>query len=293
MAKVQDFVETYLAGDIFPLIGVLDIIEIGILTVLIYHVILWIKDTRAWNLCKGLLMLLAFFILAYVLQWHVILWLFSNTMGVGITAVLVIFQPELRRALEQLGRQNIKLQFFTTEDEGDANERYTAKTVQELVRACVELAKTKTGALIVLEMDIALGEYARTGIPVDAVVTSQLLINIFEHNTPLHDGAVLIRGNRISSATCYLPLSDNMQLSKALGTRHRAGVGVSEVTDSITLIVSEETGHISVAIAGKLRQNVDTELLREILTEGRSSMADTKKFKLFRKGRHSERKNHT
>lgn len=285
MVKAKDFIETYLAGISFPSIGILDIIEIGILAVLIYHLILWIKDTRAWNLCKGLLILFGFFILAYVLQWHVILWLFTNTMGVGITAVLVIFQPELRRALEQLGRQNIKLQFFTAEESEDVDERYTAKTVQELVRACSELSKAKTGALIVLEMDTALGEYERTGIVIDAVVTSQLLINIFEHNTPLHDGAVLIRGNRVSSATCYLPLSDNMQLSKALGTRHRAGVGVSEVTDSITLIVSEETGHISVAIAGKLRQNVDTELLCEILTEGRSSTAEMKKFKLFRKGR--------
>lgn len=285
MAKVKDFIETYLAGISFPSIGILDIIEIGILAVLIYHVILWIRDTRAWNLCKGLIILFGFFVLAYILQWHVILWLFTNTMGVGITALLVIFQPELRRALEQLGRQNIKLQLFATEETKDSNERYSAKTVQELVRACSELSKAKTGALIVLEMDTALGEYERTGIVVDGVVTSQLLINIFEHNTPLHDGAVLIRGNRVSAATCYLPLSDNMQLSKALGTRHRAGVGVSEVTDSITLIVSEETGHISVAIAGKLRQNVDTELLREILTEGRSNTAEMKKFKLFRKGR--------
>lgn len=285
MAKVKDFIETYLAGISFPSIGILDIIEIGILAVLIYHVILWIRDTRAWNLCKGLIILFGFFVLAYILQWHVILWLFTNTMGVGITALLVIFQPELRRALEQLGRQNIKLQLFATEETKDSNERYSAKTVQELVRACSELSKAKTGALIVLEMNTALGEYERTGILVDGVVTSQLLINIFEHNTPLHDGAVLIRGNRVSAATCYLPLSDNMQLSKALGTRHRAGVGVSEVTDSITLIVSEETGHISVAIAGKLRQNVDTELLREILTEGRSNTAEMKKFKLFRKGR--------
>lgn len=285
MAKVKDFVETYLAGISFPSIGILDVIEIGILTVLIYHVILWIKDTRAWNLCKGLVILFAFFVLSYALQWNVILWLFTNTMGVGITALLVIFQPELRRALEQLGRQNIKLQLFATEENRASNERYSEKTIQELIRACSELSKTKTGALIVIEMDTALGEFERTGIMIDAVVTSQLLINIFEHNTPLHDGAVLIRGNRVRAATCYLPLSDNMQLSKALGTRHRAGVGVSEVTDSITLIVSEETGNISVAIAGKLRQNADTELLREILSEGRSSTSEMKKFKLFRKGR--------
>lgn len=230
-------------------------------------------------------MLFGFFVLSYILQWNVILWLFTNTMGVGITALLVIFQPELRRALEQLGRQNIKVQLFATEESEDSNERYTTKTIQELVRACSELGKAKTGALIVIEMNTALGEFERTGIVVDAVVTSQLLINIFEHNTPLHDGAVLIRGNRISSATCYLPLSDNMQLNKALGTRHRAGIGVSEVTDSITLIVSEETGGISVAINGKLRQNIDVDLLREILIEGQNRTVEMKKIKLFRKGR--------
>jgi diadenylate cyclase len=228
-------------------------------------------------------MLFFVYVLSYMLQWNVILWLFSNTMGVGITALLVIFQPELRRALEQLGKQNIKIQLFSTENENVKNERYSQKTVQELVRACAELGKAKTGALIVIEMDMTLGDYERTGIIVDAVVTSQLLINIFEHNTPLHDGAVLIRGDRITSATCYLPLSDNMELSKELGTRHRAGVGVSEMTDSITLIVSEETGGISVAIDGKLRRNVTTELLKEILMEARS--AELKKIKLFRKSR--------
>ena len=285
MAKVRDFVDRYLTGVSFPSIGILDIIEIGILTFLFYHLILWIRDTRAWNLCKGLVMLFGFFVLSYILQWNVILWLFTNTMGVGITALLVIFQPELRRALEQLGRQNIKVQLFATEESEDSNERYTTKTIQELVRACSELGKAKTGALIVIEMNTALGEFERTGIVVDAVVTSQLLINIFEHNTPLHDGAVLIRGNRISSATCYLPLSDNMQLNKALGTRHRAGIGVSEVTDSITLIVSEETGGISVAINGKLRQNIDVDLLREILIEGQNRTVEMKKIKLFRKGR--------
>jgi diadenylate cyclase len=283
MENMKKFAEKYLTQMSLPSISILDIIEIGILTVLIYHVILWIRDTRAWNLCKGLVMLFFVYVLSYMLQWNVILWLFSNTMGVGITALLVIFQPELRRALEQLGKQNIKIQLFSTENENVKNERYSQKTVQELVRACAELGKAKTGALIVIEMDMTLGDYERTGIIVDAVVTSQLLINIFEHNTPLHDGAVLIRGDRITSATCYLPLSDNMELSKELGTRHRAGVGVSEMTDSITLIVSEETGGISVAIDGKLRRNVTTELLKEILMEARS--AELKKIKLFRKSR--------
>lgn len=290
MSKVKDLVETYVSGLSLPSIGILDIIEIGILTVLIYYVILWIRDTRAWNLCKGLVMLLGVFMVSYILQWNVILWLFTNTMGVGITALLVIFQPELRRALEQLGRQNIKVRFFApSEDSAQANERYSKKTVQEIVRACTELGKNKTGALIVIEMDIGLADYERTGIDIDAIVSSQLLINIFEHNTPLHDGAVLVRRDRIVSATCYLPLSDNMELSKELGTRHRAGVGVSEVTDSITLIVSEETGGISVAVNGKLRRNVNGDLLKEILLEAQDLDMEMKKMKLFRKDRRTKK----
>ncbi len=285
MEKLRELAEKYLTQITFPSIRLLDLVEIGILTIFIYYVILWIRDTRAWNLCKGLVMLFFFYVLSYMLEWNVILWLFTNTMGVGITALLVIFQPELRRALEQLGRQNIKLQLFSAEDGDEENERYSKKTVQELVRACSELAKAKTGALIVIELDTGLGDFERTGIPIDAIVTSQLLINIFEHNTPLHDGAVLIRGDRITSATCYLPLSDSMELSKELGTRHRAGVGVSEVTDSITLIVSEETGSISVAIDGKLRRNVSTEVLKQILLEGHNRSIEFKKIKLFRRGK--------
>ena len=139
------------------------------------------------------------------------------------------------------------------------------KTINEIVKACMEMGKVKTGALIVVEQNQSLSEYERTGIEVDGIVTSQLIINIFEKNTPLHDGAVIVRGNRITSATCYLPLSDNMALSKELGTRHRAGVGISEATDSMTVIVSEETGKISVAYEGKLDRNLDAERLKEKL----------------------------
>ncbi len=250
-----------------PNIRVMDLVEIAIIAILFYYVINWIKTTRAWVLVKGLIVLLAFWIVASVLNFDVILWLFMNTVGVGITAVLILFQPELRKVLEQLGqRKLIGFDFFTDSKE-KKNEKFSENTLNELVRGTFELAKTKTGALIVIEQDISLEEYAQTGIMVDALVTSQLLINIFEHNTPLHDGAIVLRGNRIVSATCYLPLSGNMRLSKDLGTRHRAGVGISEVSDSVTIIVSEETGKVSIARGGNLIYNVDGDFLRSKLQE--------------------------
>ena len=160
------------------------------------------------------------------------------------------------------------------DDTRNQNERFSERSINEIVKATVEMAKVKTGALIIIEKDIDLSEYERTGIELDSTISSQLLINIFEHNTPLHDGAVIIRGDRIVSATCYLPLSDNMGLSKELGTRHRAGVGISEVTDSLTIIVSEETGRISVAVGGKLLRNIDGDLLKKKLTEMQGKSGD-------------------
>ena len=165
------------------------------------------------------------------------------------------------------------------------NGRFSDKTLNEIVKASFEMGKVKTGALIVIEQNQVLAEYERTGIEVDAVVTSQLLINIFEHNTPLHDGAVLIRGNRVVSATCYLPLSDSTRLSKDLGTRHRAGVGVSEMTDSITIIVSEETGKVSVAYEGKLTRNVNADKLRSMLLAVQNKTTDEEKQRKGWKGR--------
>lgn len=160
--------------------------------------------------------------------------------------------------------------------------RFSDKTVSELVKAAYELGKTKTGALIVIEQEVTLSDFESTGIPIDAIITSQLLINIFEHNTPLHDGAVIVRGDRVVSATCYLPLSDNMDISKELGTRHRAAVGVSEVTDSFTIIVSEETGAVSVAIGGKIIRNIDGEKLRAHLIKIQNKKVDVKKFRLWK-----------
>ena len=201
----------------------------------------WIKNTKAWVLLKGIIIVVIFALIAYILNLKTILWIAGKTISVGIIALVIIFQPELRRALEQLGRKKILFGLFRFNDGREKGERFSSKTAEEIVRACFDMGAAYTGALIVIEQDMVLEEYEKTGITVDGLVTSQLLINIFEHNTPLHDGAVIIRGDRVVAATCYLPLSDNNNLNKALGTRHRAGVGISEVTDSMTIIVSEET----------------------------------------------------
>jgi diadenylate cyclase len=250
-----------------PKISVIDVLEIVILAFVIYHVVLWVKNTRAWTLLRGIVVLLVFYVAAYLLGMSVIVWIFERTITIGITALIIVFQPELRRALEELGQKKIVSSIIPFDEGKNQNERFSDRSIHEIVRATVEMAKVKTGALIILEKDIDLSEYERTGIRLDSNISSQLLVNIFEHNTPLHDGAVIIRGDRIISATCYLPLSDNMGLSKELGTRHRAAVGISEVTDSLTIIVSEETGKISVAVGGKLLRNIDGELLEKKLQE--------------------------
>ena len=251
----------------FPLkFGVTDLVEILIISYLAYHIMVWIKNTRAWVLMKGLLVILVFMLLAVIFNMQTIQWIFKNVLGFAVTALVVIMQPELRKALEDIGKKNLLntvLPFDTTRRESGG---MSEKTIQEISIACGEMGKARTGALIVIAQTQSLSEYERTGIEVDAIVTSQLLINIFEHNTPLHDGAVVINGNRVTSATCYLPLSDNMELSKDLGTRHRAGVGISETTDSLTIIVSEETGKISVAYDGGLERGLSVERLTERLT---------------------------
>ena len=267
MGAIADWVSRMVS--FIPAIRLNNVLEILIISVLIYYILIWIRDTRAWTLLKGILVICAFMLFAYVFQMDTILWLFQNLISVAIISIFVLFQSELRRALEQLGRKNILSSFFNLSGSGAADEQ-TVKTVEktksEIIKACMEMSKVRTGALIVIEQDVQLSEYERTGIFLDSLVSSQLLINIFEHNTPLHDGAVFIRNNRIVAATCYLPLSDNMLLSKELGTRHRAGVGISEVSDSITLIVSEETGMISVAHDGMLFRGLSQEELREQLS---------------------------
>ena len=237
-----------------------DVVEILIISFLIYHVLMWIKSTRAWNLFKGIMVILIFVLLAAFFQMSTILWIAENTLSVGLMALVVIFQPELRNALENIGGKNIFGSLFNFNK--TVEEKFSNHTIDELVKAVFAMGKVKTGALIVIEDEILLDEYIRTGIDVDAIVSSQLLINIFEKNTPLHDGAIIMRGDRVVSATCYLPLSDSLRLSKELGTRHRAAIGISEVSDSLTIIVSEETGCVSVAYRGEIFRNLDADALR-------------------------------
>lgn len=266
-APLYAFVSRYLYWlNITPVeISATDVVEIIIIAFILYHFLLWMKNTRAWALMKGLLVIVVFLLIAAFFQMNTILWLASKLFSVAVIALVIIFQPELRHALEQLGRSNIFARFFTRNLQKDSPDDYTEKTTNEIVKASFEMGKAKTGALIVVERETPLNEYIRSGIMLDSLLSSQLLINIFEHNTPLHDGAVVVRGNRIVSATCYLPLSDNFQLSKDLGTRHRAAVGVSEASDSVTVIVSEETGAVSLAVGGVLHRNVDADFLKEKL----------------------------
>ncbi len=267
-----------------PKITIADILEIIILSYLIYHIILWFKNTRAWTLLKGIAVLLILMSISYVFKLNTLMWIFKNTINVGILAVIILFQPELRRALEELGRKKILADVIIRDDKNVKNDKLSAETIQELVAASIEMSKNKTGALIVVEQEVALGEYVSTGINIDAAISKQLIVNIFEHNTPLHDGAVIIRNNRIIAATCYLPLTGRSDLNKDLGTRHRAAVGISEVSDSITIIVSEETGAISVAQGGTLTSNLDPETLRKQFTSLQNKAQESRRQRRRKKG---------
>ena len=273
MRAVIDAIKNAFNWVSLPNFKVLDIVEILIIAFLIYHLINWIKRTRAWYLVKGLAILLIVWFVATIFEFSAILWIFRNAISVGILAIFIIFQPELRRALEQLGQRQF-VGFFGTKSN---TERFSDATKEEIVEAVWAMAKVKTGALIVIEENVSLEEYEKTGISLDANVTSALLINIFEHNTPLHDGAVIVRGNRAVAATCILPVSENMRLSKELGTRHRAGVGVSESTDCLTIIVSEETGKVALAKRGQLIRDVSEALLLSKLTESQNKTAGNRK----------------
>lgn len=272
-----------------PNITLTDIIEIVILSYLIYNVMLWFKKTRAWTLFKGIVVIAVFVGLAALFKLNTILWIIKNTISVGIIAVIVLFQPELRRALEELGRKKIFYDVLTRDDKNIRDERLNDHTIQEIVAATADLSKNKTGALIVVEQDVALGEYESTGISIDAAISKQLLVNIFEHNTPLHDGAVIIRNNRVLAATCYLPLTGRNDLNKELGTRHRAAVGISEVSDSMTVVVSEETGTISVAHTGTLYRNLDPEMLRKQLASLQVRDVESRRFKRRKGGKKNEK----
>ena len=287
METIRTFFRDYVAWLSMPSINVVDIIEIIIIAFAVYQIVIWIKDTRAWVLMKGIIVLFLVWIIAMILGMNVLLWIFENAMVIGITAIVIIFQPEFRNALEQLGRKSFS-SISPFEDSRNKTERYSDRSIQGIVKAVYEMAKVKTGALIVVEREIQCREFERTGIPIDAEISSQLLINIFEHNTPLHDGAVILRDNRVVSATCYLPLSDNLELSKDLGTRHRASIGVSEVSDSLTIVVSEETGVVSVAAEGRLTRHVDAEAMTELLRRVSRKSSDSSRRRWWRGKKHEK-----
>lgn len=286
--KIRGIINMFLGEWYLPDVQIIDILEMLIIAFLVYHLMIWIKNTKAWMLLKGIIVLAVFILLAALLNMNTILWIVKNSISVLATVAIVVFQPELRRALEKLGQKDF-LSFVVPFERAPIEGRFQEATIDGIVKACYEMAKVKTGALIVVEREIMLTEYQSTGIDLDCIVSSQVLINIFEHNTPLHDGAVIIRGDRIVSATCYLPLSDNMDISKELGTRHRAAVGMSEVSDAIVIAVSEETGNVSYALGGKLTRKVTPEMLREQLTYIQNKREESKKFTLKKGWRKDER----
>ena len=243
-----------------------NIIEMLLLAILIYYLFLWIKRSRAWVLLRGIVVLLAFVILANVLELNVISFIADRTLSILVIALLILFQPELRAALEQIG-QGKYIRYFMRSGRSRTEKLYPPEVIEEILDASYTMGKNRTGALICLEREIELGEYIKTGIRIDGILSSALLINIFEHNTPLHDGAVIMQGEKVTAATCYLPLSSNRDIGKELGTRHRAAIGLSEVTDSWVVVVSEETGDVSLARHGNLLHNLKPdELRKELLT---------------------------
>ena len=266
-----------------------DVLDILIVAFLLYELLMLTKETRASAVLKGLVTLVVASWVSDLLGLTALNWVLLNVVNNGAVVLVILFQPELRKALEQLGQKNLIRSVIPFESSKPEEGLFSDRTIREIVKGCVEMSRAKTGALIVVRQLDSLAEYERTGIAVDGIVTSQLLINIFEKNTPLHDGAVIVQGNRVTYATCYLPLSDNMRLSKDLGTRHRAGVGISEVTDSMTVIVSEENGKISVAYEGTLSRGLTAEELEEKLRSIQKKPTDEKAHKRWKGWFHNEK----
>lgn len=244
---------------IFSTITPLDIIDILIVAVILYKIYEMLQDTRAITLVKGLLVLLAVAVICNVLQLHVITWLLQKSLTLIFVALPIVFQPELRRALEHLGQGGFISRSVLLDDEE------AESVMNELVRAVKTLAASKTGALLVVERSMGLNDISATGIKIDGLITAEFLLNIFIVNTPLHDGAAIIRGKRLVAAACLLPLTENRHLSTELGTRHRAAIGLSEQSDALIIIVSEETGTISVAEGGRISRHLDSETLKGFL----------------------------
>ncbi len=269
---------------LLPRFSIGNILEIVIIALIVYGVLNWIMKTRAFTLLKGILVILLFTFAAFILKLNTILWIIEKCSTIAVIALIVIFQPELRKALEQLGQTGYLFGSLMAGTENRDN-MMTKESASRLSKAVFQMAKVKTGALIVIEQNEVLTDYIKTGIEIDGLISTGLIVNTFEKNTPLHDGAVIIRGNRIVAATCYLPLSDNKNISKDLGTRHRAALGISEVTDSITIVVSEETGGVSWVYRGKLIKVNDEQALDAMLVS-RINRAEVRFFrKLSRKNK--------
>ena len=244
----------------FRTISFIDIIDILIVAYIIYRIMKLLKDTSAERLIKGIIILVGIMLLASMLHLTMISWLLQQALNVGLFAIVVVFQPELRRLLEQIGKGNFS-RLIVPADAPDEVESMITATVS----ACADMSRTKTGALIVFERSERLGEIISTGTMVDAAPSAELIKNIFFKNSPLHDGAMIVRAGRVCAAGCVLPLSGNQSLSRDLGTRHRAAVGMSESADSVLVVVSEETGSISVAIGGMLKRHLSPDMLRKLL----------------------------
>ena len=262
-----------------PGFNIVHVLDIAIVTVLLYLIFRWIRRTQAWVLLRGVVIVLVIALLAEFLDLLTVRWVVGNALNMGLLIVIILFQPELRKALEQIGRGQY---LINLKAEGEEKVHTSAHTVDEIIKAVSIMSKAHTGALIVLEHDVDLSEQERSGVPLDAQVSVQLLVNIFEKNTPLHDGAVIIRDNRVSAAMCILPLTGEI-IDSSFGTRHRAAVGISEASDARVVVVSEETGTISLVVDGKINRGVSEGKMRDLLTWGEPVK---KRFSLFKgKGR--------
>ena len=278
-------------GPISITFSITGIIEVLIFIVLIYYLIRWFQRTKAWNLLKGLLVLGGLYALAAILGLNNLTYLFNILFSSILLAVIVIFQPEIRRALEKLGTNNIIYKLLPGLRGKDQTSDLSTDSIEAIVHALASMGRNRVGALVVIERKIMLDEYTTTGIKLDAEISAALLQQSFEKNTPLHDGAVIIRENRIVAATCYLPLSQNTEISKELGTRHRAALGISEVSDCITLVASEETGQLSLAVNGRLSRDMSEAELLEFLNGTRlATVSEQEKKNARSKGRRNRKK---
>ncbi|MTI49747.1 MAG: TIGR00159 family protein [Firmicutes bacterium] len=248
--------------ELFLNIRIRDIIDIAIVAFAFYKLFMLIRETRAEQLIKGIILLLVATRMSQILELYTVQWILEKTMTVGVIALLIVFQPELRRALEYLGRSRLFTKSFV-----EIKDEAMTGLIEEIVEAVASLSRQKIGALIVFERDTGLNEVVETGSRINGQVSSGLLINIFIPNTPLHDGAVIIKDETVKAAGCFLPLTDNLHLSKDLGTRHRAALGITEKSDAIAIVVSEETGAISTADNGSLSRYLDIQTLRGTLKD--------------------------